>query len=80
MAPPDNLQDLKDLLLTFWCQISQGTFSDLVEFMSRQVGAVLAALEGPTAYYGHKVLAYLCVRVWSVVPEVTLFLIHKLRQ
>ena len=25
-APPQNLQDLKDLLLIFWCQIPQSTF------------------------------------------------------
>ncbi|KAK3564956.1 hypothetical protein QTP86_031112 [Hemibagrus guttatus] len=27
---PHNLQDLKDLLLTSWCQIPQHTFRDLV--------------------------------------------------
>ncbi|KAK3543802.1 hypothetical protein QTP70_028095, partial [Hemibagrus guttatus] len=32
-APPLNLQDLKDLLLTSWCQIPQHTFRDLVESM-----------------------------------------------
>ena len=30
-APPRNLQDLKDLLLTAWCQIPQQTFRGLVE-------------------------------------------------
>ncbi|KAK3525649.1 hypothetical protein QTP70_002558 [Hemibagrus guttatus] len=34
-APPRNLQDLKDLLLTSWCQIPQHTFWDLVEYMPR---------------------------------------------
>ena len=29
-APPRNLQDLKDLLLIFWCQIPQDTFRGLV--------------------------------------------------
>ena len=32
-APPHNLQDLKDLLPTSWCQIPQHTFRDLVESM-----------------------------------------------
>ncbi|KAK3531960.1 hypothetical protein QTP86_002242 [Hemibagrus guttatus] len=32
-APPRNFQDLKDLLLTSWCQIPQHTFGDLVESM-----------------------------------------------
>ncbi|KAK3534057.1 hypothetical protein QTP86_001193 [Hemibagrus guttatus] len=32
-APPRNLQDLKDLLLTSWYQIPQNTFRDLVESM-----------------------------------------------
>ena len=30
-APPHSLQDLKDLLLTSWCQIPQTTFRGLVE-------------------------------------------------
>ncbi|KAK3505622.1 hypothetical protein QTP70_021284 [Hemibagrus guttatus] len=42
-APLHNLQDLKDLLLTSWCQIPQHTFRDLVESMPRLVRAVLAA-------------------------------------
>ena len=42
-APPHNLQDLKDLLLTSWCQIPQHTLRDLVESMFRRVSAVLAA-------------------------------------
>ncbi|KAK3543217.1 hypothetical protein QTP70_013687 [Hemibagrus guttatus] len=37
-GPPRNLQDLKDLLLTSWCQIPQHTFRDLVESMPRRVG------------------------------------------
>ena len=49
-APPRNLQDLKDLLLMFWCQIPQDTFRGLVESMPWRVGAVLAANGGPTAY------------------------------
>ncbi|KAK3564767.1 hypothetical protein QTP86_025274, partial [Hemibagrus guttatus] len=40
-APPHNLLDLKDLLLTSWCQIPQHTFRDLVESMPRLVRAVL---------------------------------------
>ncbi|KAF7659717.1 hypothetical protein LDENG_00294150 [Lucifuga dentata] len=49
-APPHNLQDLKDLLLTSWCQIPQDTFRSLVESMPRQVRAILAARGGPTQY------------------------------
>ncbi|KAK3522560.1 hypothetical protein QTP86_023282 [Hemibagrus guttatus] len=49
-APPHNLQDLKDLLLTSWCQIPQHTFRDLVKCMPRRVRAVLAAKGGPTQY------------------------------
>ena len=48
--PPRNLQDLKDLLLMFWCQIPQDTFRGLVESRPRRVGAVLAAHGQPTAY------------------------------
>ncbi|KAK3567191.1 hypothetical protein QTP86_012464 [Hemibagrus guttatus] len=40
-TPPHNLQDLKDLLLTSWCQISQHTFRDLVESMPRRILAYL---------------------------------------
>ncbi|KAK3572207.1 hypothetical protein QTP86_026064 [Hemibagrus guttatus] len=40
-APPHNLQDLKDLLLTSWCQIPQHTFRDLVESMPRRVRTVV---------------------------------------
>ncbi|KAK3507226.1 hypothetical protein QTP70_011372 [Hemibagrus guttatus] len=36
-VPPHNLQDLKDLLLTSWCQIPQHTFRDLVESMPRRL-------------------------------------------
>ncbi|KAK3536457.1 hypothetical protein QTP86_012613 [Hemibagrus guttatus] len=35
-APPHNLQDLKDLMLTSWYQIPQHTFRDLVESMPRR--------------------------------------------
>ncbi|KAK3519043.1 hypothetical protein QTP70_016380 [Hemibagrus guttatus] len=35
-AQPHNLQDLKDLLLTSWCQIPQHTFRDLVESMPQR--------------------------------------------
>ncbi|KAK3570575.1 hypothetical protein QTP86_022521 [Hemibagrus guttatus] len=35
-APPHNLQNLKDLLLTSWSQIPQNTFRDLVESMPRR--------------------------------------------
>ncbi|KAK3561741.1 hypothetical protein QTP86_012998 [Hemibagrus guttatus] len=36
-APPPNLPDLKDLLLTSWYQIPQHTFRDLVEPMPRRL-------------------------------------------
>ncbi|KAK3538082.1 hypothetical protein QTP70_028642 [Hemibagrus guttatus] len=36
-SPPHNLQDLKVLLLTSWCQIPQHTFRDLVESMLRRL-------------------------------------------
>uniref|UniRef100_A0A8P4K6M0 Transposable element Tc1 transposase n=1 Tax=Dicentrarchus labrax TaxID=13489 RepID=A0A8P4K6M0_DICLA len=49
-APPNNLQDLKDLLLTSWCQIPQHTFRGLVESMPQRVTAVLAANGEPTQY------------------------------
>ncbi len=49
-APPRNLQDLKDLLLTSWYQTPQHTFRGLVESMPRWVRAVLAAKGGPTQY------------------------------
>lgn len=49
-APPRNLQDLKDLLLTSWCQIPQHTFRGLVESMPRRLRAVLVAKGGPTQY------------------------------
>ncbi|KAK3533442.1 hypothetical protein QTP70_020766 [Hemibagrus guttatus] len=39
-APPCNLQDLKDLLLTSWFCITQHTFRDLVGSMSRWIRAV----------------------------------------
>ena len=49
-APPRNSQDLKDLLMMFWCQIPKDTFRGLVEFMPRRVGAVFVAHGGQTAY------------------------------
>ena len=49
-APPRNLQDLKDLLLTSWCQRPQDTFRGLVESTPRRVRAVLAARGGRTQY------------------------------
>jgi hypothetical protein len=45
-----NLQDMKDLLLTSWCQKPQNTFRGLVESMPRLVGSFLVACGGPTAY------------------------------
>lgn len=47
-GPPGDLQDLKDLLLTSWCQIPEDTFRGLVESMPQRVRAVLAAEEGHT--------------------------------
>jgi len=38
-----NLQGLKDLVPTSWCQMLQDTFRGLEESMSLWVGAVLAA-------------------------------------
>ncbi|KAK3560178.1 hypothetical protein QTP86_034671 [Hemibagrus guttatus] len=49
-APPHNLQDLKDLRLTSWCQIPQHTFRDLVESMPRWVKDALATKGGLTQY------------------------------
>ena len=49
-APPHNLENLKDLLLTYWCQIPQHSFRGLVESMPHRVRAVLAAKLGPTQY------------------------------
>uniref|UniRef100_A0A8P4G4M8 Transposable element Tcb1 transposase n=1 Tax=Dicentrarchus labrax TaxID=13489 RepID=A0A8P4G4M8_DICLA len=49
-SPPHNLQDLKDLLQTSWCQIPQHTFRGLVESMPQRVRAVLAANGEPTQY------------------------------
>ncbi|MCI4388573.1 hypothetical protein PGIGA_G00087550 [Pangasianodon gigas] len=39
-APPHKLHDLKDLLLTSWCQIPQHTFRGLVESMPWRLRAV----------------------------------------
>ena len=47
-ASPRNFQDLKDLLLTSWCQIPQSTFKGLEDSMPRRVGAVFATKGGPT--------------------------------
>ncbi len=49
-APPRNLEELKDLLLTSWCQILQDILRGLVESMPLCVRAVLAARGGPTQY------------------------------
>lgn len=46
---PHYFQDLKDLLLRTWCQISQLTFRCLVEPMPQWVRAVLAAKGGVMA-------------------------------
>lgn len=58
-APPHNIQDFKDLLLTSWCEIPQTTFRGLVESMPERVGAVLAANGGPEQCYSgvHNVVA-----------------------
>ena len=49
-APPGNLQDLKDMLLTSWCQIPEDTSRGLVESTPRWVRAVLVAQGGHTQY------------------------------
>uniref|UniRef100_A0A3Q3JTD4 Transposase Tc1-like domain-containing protein n=1 Tax=Monopterus albus TaxID=43700 RepID=A0A3Q3JTD4_MONAL len=49
-ASPHSLQDLKDLLMTSWCQIPEDTFRGLVESMPQRVRAVLAEQGGPTQY------------------------------
>ncbi|KAK3520359.1 hypothetical protein QTP70_023838 [Hemibagrus guttatus] len=53
-VPPRNLQDLKDLLLTSWCQIPEHTFRDLVESMPRRVknkGKYLATLTASCNFF-----------------------------
>ena len=64
-APPHNLQDIKDLLLTSWCQIPQHTFRGLVESMPHQVWAVLAAKGVLTQYInlagGHNIMPDQCM-------------------
>ena len=49
-APPRNLQDFKDVLLTPWCQIPPHTFRGLAESMPQRVRAMLAAKGEPTQY------------------------------
>ena len=49
-APPRNLQDLKNLLQTSWCQIPEHTVRGLVESIPWKLRAVLAAKGGPTQY------------------------------
>ncbi len=39
-APACNSENLKDLLLIYWCQIPQDTFRGLVESMPQQISAV----------------------------------------
>ncbi|KAK3560207.1 hypothetical protein QTP86_000776, partial [Hemibagrus guttatus] len=51
-APPYNLQDLKDLLLSSWCQIPQHTFRGLVESIPQRVRAVSAAKMGTNTILG----------------------------
>ncbi|CAN9501504.1 unnamed protein product [Ophioblennius macclurei] len=48
--PPHTLQDFKDLLLTFWCQIPQETFRSVVQSMPERVSAVFASQGGLTQY------------------------------
>ncbi|XP_062292370.1 uncharacterized protein LOC133996801 [Scomber scombrus] len=52
-ATPRNLQDLKDLLLTSWCQIPQHTFRGLVESMPQQLSQHTLKFDY-TASYGVK--------------------------
>lgn len=46
-----NLQDVKDLLLIFWCLILHHTFRDLVESMPQKVIADLVAQGGSVQYF-----------------------------
>lgn len=70
-APPCNLQDLKDLLLTSWCQIQHHTFKGLVESVPRQWG-------WPTQYKeGHNVMPYWCKYQHYYQPHSALSTIHK---
>lgn len=58
-SPPRSLEELRDLLLTCWCQIPQETFRGLVESMPLRVRAVLEAQGVPIQYVagGHNVKA-----------------------
>lgn len=46
-APPHKLKDVKDLLLTSWCQIQEHTFRGLVDLMPIQASAVLVTKGAP---------------------------------
>lgn len=45
-ATPHSLEELKETLLTFWCQLPEYTFRGLVEYMPQRIRTVLAAEEG----------------------------------
>lgn len=61
-APPCNLHDLKDVMLTSGCLITQVTFRVFVDSISRQVRAALEARGVTTQYYegGFNVIAERC--------------------
>lgn len=59
-ALPHNLNDLKDILITFECQIPQQTFRGLVESTAGQSKS--AAVREPSQFWeGDKVIADWCV-------------------
>lgn len=64
-SPPGNLEDLKDLLLMFWCNISEDTFRDLVQPMPCWVRDIL---EGTYKMLGIvATVADQCIFVWTTI-------------
>ncbi len=47
---PTNLQQLRDVIISIWTNISEECFQNLVESMPRRIKAVLKAKGGPTRY------------------------------
>lgn len=71
-APPPNLDNLKYLLLTSWCQIPQHTFRGLVESVPLRVRAVLGAKGGTNPIIDRRSECY----AWSgyiyvLIPSLT---------